>query len=719
LNLPTYPNLPSVVDWKRAQSEMQRHRLLGGVMTVSVSGVTGGFEKNDKPNPLELLRQMLLIRELEQRTLDLSLSVPPKVIGSVHLCAGQEAVPVGTIAGLGETDQIVATYRGHGWAIASGLSLDEVFGEICQRSVGVNGGRGGSAYMMAPDRRFIGENSIVGAGVPIACGVAMANLASGNGKVVAVSIGDGAFNQGSTHEGLAFAAARNLPLLIICENNGWSELTPTSMTFKVERIAQRANGYGIQGVTIDGTDPAIVRDTMAQAAKRTREGGGPVLIECRVPRLWGHYNRDIEHYRPKEDRDQAQARDPIATYSEKLITAGVLTRDDLQQMRAEVKVEMDYAADRVLSSPLPDPATAHQHVWSESIPESHSGESVASDGPKTISYIQAVNEALMRELETRPEVLVYGEDVGLAGGIFGASRGLQKKFGVGRVFDTPISESAILGSAVGAAMVGMKPIVEIMWADFMLVALDQIINQAANIRYVTCGQSGAPIVVRTQQGATPGSCAQHSQSLEALLAHIPGLRIAVPSTPQDAYSLLRAAVASPDPCVLFEARGLYQTTGPVDFSDVIEPIGRSRLHRRGGDAVIVTWGTMLNVALQAAEELAGEGIEIAVLDLRWLCPLDEDSLVSAVKSAAGRTIVLHEANKTGGFGAEIVARLYELVPDKSALRVVRIATPDMRMPSSPVLQSVLLPTASKVIDQVRLLVQGQMTTSSIISGENP
>ncbi len=295
-------------------------------MSSSVSDIADRTDRNEQSNPVALLREMLLIRELEQRSLDLSAAVPPQVIGSAHLCAGQEAVPVGVVAGLEPTDQMIATYRGHGWAVASGLSLTEVFGEICQRSIGVNGGRGGSAYMMAPDRRFIGENSIVGAGVPIACGVAMANNISGNGRVVAVSIGDGAFNQGSTHEGLAFAAARSLPVLIICENNGWSELTATSVTYKIDRIAQRANGYGMPGVTIDGTDPVVVRDTVHQAADRARKGGGPALIECRVPRLWGHYNRDIEHYRPKEDRDLARARDPIVLFSNKLMAAGHLSR---------------------------------------------------------------------------------------------------------------------------------------------------------------------------------------------------------------------------------------------------------------------------------------------------------------------------------------------------------------------------------------------------------
>jgi 2-oxoisovalerate dehydrogenase E1 component len=343
-------------------------------------------------------------------------------------------------------------------------------------------------------------------------------------------------------------------------------------------------------------------------------------------------------------------------------------------------------------------------VWCEAPIQPAS--TAASEVPqtKTVSYIQAVNEALVRELATRPEVLVYGEDVGQAGGIFGASRGLQKNFGADRVFDTPISESAILGSAVGAALMGMKPIVEIMWGDFMLVALDQIVNQAANVRYITGGRSGAPIVVRTQQGATPGSCAQHSQCLEALLAHIPGLRIAIPATPQDAYSLLRTAAASPDPCVIYEARGLYQTKGDVEFTDVIEPIGRSRLHKAGRDAVIVTWGTTLLIALEAARQLAEGGVDVGVLDLRWLCPLDNDGLQAAVRSASGRVIVLHEANRTGGFGAEIVARLHEFLGNEIALKIARVATPDMRIPASPILQRALLPTAAKVIDEIwRLL----------------
>ena len=662
-------------------------------------------EQNDKGAPA-LLKQMLLIRELEQRSLDLSLAIPPEVIGSAHFCAGQEAVPVGTLAGLNDADQVVATYRGHGWALASGLPLLEVFGEICHRRIGVNGGRAGSALMMAPDRRFIGENSIVGAGLPIGCGVAMANVHAGNGRVVAVSLGDGAFNQGSTHEGLAFAAARRLPVLIICENNGWSEYTPTRLTYKIDRIAQRANGYGIPGVTIDGANPIIVRDTVRQAADRARDGHGPVLVECRVPRLWGHYNRDIEHSRSKDDRDESRARDPIVSFSKRLIDSGEMTPESLDELTQCVRSELDTAQQEVLRALHPDPATAREHVWAVNGVVHPAKSFPVPEAAKKVSYIQAVNEALSRELAARPEVLVYGEDIGQAGGIFGAARGLQKKYGPERVFDTPISESAILGSAVGAALMGMKPIVEIMWADFMLVALDQIINQAANVRYITQGRACVPMVVRTQQGATPGSCAQHSQSLEALLAHIPGLRIAVPATPQDAYDMLRTAVAIPDPCIVFESRSLYQTTDEVQFSDELKPMGRSILRRGGRDAAIITWGPSVHVALEASARLAERGLDVAVLDLRWLCPLDEDGLRSAVRESAGHAIVLHEANRTGGFGAEIVARLHELLGTELDLNIVRVATPDMRIPAAPILQRALLPTADKVVDAVeRLLVK--------------
>ena len=663
---------------------------------------------------LAALKQIISIRVLEQTAQDLSQATPPRYMGSAHFCSGQEAVPVGTIAGLNDSDQIVATYRGHGWALASGLSLVEVLGEICQRSVGVNGGRAGSAYMMAPWGRFIGENSIVGAGLPIACGVAQANQFLDNGRVVVVSLGDGAFNQGATHEGLAFAAARNLPVLVVCENNGWSEMTPTSETVKIARLAQRASAYGIPGVTINGTDPLIVRDTIRQAAARARNGEGPVLIECRVPRLWGHYNRDIEHYRPADDRQTALNQDPITLTFKRLLAYNVVKEGDLHKLFEEAQSSLKSASDSVFSSPDIEPDSARTHVWAstEGCPKSDSHRTDIA--PRTMSYIQAVNEAIAAELEARSEVIVYGEDVGMAGGIFGATRGLQKKYGPKRVFDTPISESAILGSAVGSALLGMKPIVEIMWADFLLVALDQLINQAANVRYITGGRCGVPLVVRTQQGSTPGACAQHSQCLEALLAHIPGLRVALPATPQDAYDLLRSAVANPDPCVIFEARGLYQATGPVLVSEDAEPIGKADLKREGSAALIVTWGTMVRVALDAALILEQEDLQVGVLDLRWLSPLDETALVRAVRMAEGRVVVTHEANLTGGFGAEVATRIHELLGAEINLQIARVATPDVRIPAAPALSREVVPDAAKLVAAIHELRAVSRCTAKVV-----
>jgi 2-oxoisovalerate dehydrogenase E1 component len=248
-----------------------------------------------------------------------------------------------------------------------------------------------------------------------------------------------------------------------------------------------------------------------------------------------------------------------------------------------------------------------------------------------------------------------------------------------------------------------------MWADFMLVALDPLFNQAANIRYITDGRAGAPFVMRTQQGVTPGSCAQHSQSLEALLAHIPGLRVAVPATPQDAYTLLRTAASLHDPCVVIESRALYSKSGPVTLDGRPEPAGRARLHRSGSDAAIVTWGAMLHEALAAADLLMGAGINVSVLDLRWLAPLDEATLFETVLAASGRVLIVHEANLTGGFGAEVLARLYAHLPGKR-LTAARLGTPDTRIPAAPNLQRELIPNAPRIVAALRELLETGTTT---------
>jgi len=649
----------------------------------------------------EAYRQMATIRRFEEQILELGRE--GLIAGSIHLCLGQEAIPVGTLAALQEQDRVLSTYRGHGWALACGTDPEALMAEIAQRGAGVNGGRAGSPLLSDPDHGFLGENSIVGAGVPIADGVALASQYLGTNRVVVTSIGDGAMNQGATTEGMIFAAARNLPVILLCENNGWAEMTAISSINRVADLAERSRGLGIESHVVDGNDPFAVHDAVAAAAEACRRGEGPVLLECKTFRLSGHYNKDVEHYRQKEDAEAARAGDCLPRLIRLAIDEGTLSEDEIDDIDEQVYTLVDDVARRVRAMPEPATADVHTHVIAP-----HDGDDARPHSPaepaKDMTYLRAINLALRTEMDDRPEVAIWGEDVGFAGGIFGVTRGLQKDYGNRRIFDTPIAEAAILGAAVGAAMEGMRPVVEIMWADFLFVALDQIVNQAANVRYVNRSRLTAPLVVRMQQGVTPGSCAQHSQSIEAILAHIPGIKVGLPATAQDAYSMTRAAVADPDPTILIEHRSLYQEAGSVIAGGVVEAAAGARKHRDGDDLAIITWGSMLHEALTAADELAAAGIQASVLDLRWLRPLDAAAITDVVRSSGGRVVVAHEANLTGGFGAEIAAHIAERHFDTLAAPVSRIGLPDLRMPSAPALQAAVLPRAADIVDAARKLV---------------
>lgn len=640
-------------------------------------------------------RQMLVIRRLEERVLELRRA--DELAGSVHVSVGQEVPPVAVLSALDERDRVIATYRGHGWALACGVPPYALLAEVLQRATGTNGGRGGSAYLSAPMHRFVGENSIVGAGLPIANGVAMAAQYHETGGVTVVSFGDGATNQGAAHEALVFAIARRLPVVFVCENNSWSEMTPIKDTVPNAGLADRARGYGMPAVAVDGADPVLVARAARAAVFRARSGDGPTFLEISVPRLLGHYNADVEQYRTDDDRAQHQDRDPLPIVRRRIVELGLANDEQLSSVESEVQALVDEAQAAALDAPFPDPATAGDHV----VGRADIGSTAAlPEHGKSLAYGLAANRALTRELEERPEVLLFGEDIGVPGGTFGVTRGLRKRFGE-RVFDTPISEAAILGAAVGASMSGLRPVVEIMWTDFLFVAFDQIINQAANVRYLSRGDVTAPFVVRMQQGAAPGSCAQHSQSLEALLAHVPGIKVGLPSTAHDAYAMLRAAVADDDPVVIIESRQLYQETGIVDMDAAVEPVGGARLRRSGSDVLIVSWGRMVGDCLAAAETLTTEGIEASVLDLRWLAPLDLESIGRALRAASGKVVVAHEANLTGGFGAEVAARLAgEFFGDLDA-PVGRLGAPDVRIPTSPILRDALIPGVEAIASLAR------------------
>lgn len=651
---------------------------------------------SDRPAVLETYRRMVRIRRFEEQVLELGRE--GHVAGSVHLCLGQEAIPVGALSALRDGDKVLATYRGHGWALETGADPLGLMAEIAQRAEGVNGGRAGSPMLSNPASGFLGENSIIGAGLPIGAGVAMAELHQETGNLVVVSLGDGAMNQGGTTEAMIFAASRNLPVIFVCENNGWSEMTPISTTIRGEHLARRGQGLGIESRVGDGGDPVVVAEMVEEAAKLCRDGKGPVLLELKTVRLSGHYNKDIQHYRPAEDIEHAKSEDPLARF----VSAENLSATDVERIHKEVEAEISALADAVRAMPAPTTEGVFDHLYAPELPVPQP----RSDAPtKEMPYFRAVNEALREAMQSRSEVVVYGEDVAFAGGIFGVTRGLQKEFGEQRVFDTPIAETAILGSAVGAAMRGLRPVVEIMWADFVFVALDQIINQASNVRYINRSAMTAPLVIRMQQGVTPGSCAQHSQSIEAILAHIPGIKVGMPATPQDAYAMTLAAIEDPDPVILIEHRSMYQDSGPVQLAGTSEIVGRAVERRDGSDVAIITWGSMAAQAEEAAAELEAEGISATVLDMRWLRPLD-DAALERVVARCGRVVIAHEAFLTGGLGAEVAARIAERWADRLQAPIHRIGTPDLRMPSAPALQESILPNAASIVAAVKKVMGG-------------
>jgi len=309
---------------------------------------------------LDLLRKILRIRIFEERVLQLRLE--GFIVGSVHLCIGQEAIPVGTCAVLGPQDVVFATYRGHGWAIACGTPLEALFAELMGRATGTNGGRAGSAYLSAPDYRFYGENSIVGAGAPIAVGAALASRYQGSNRVVISAFGDGAMNQGAVHEAMNFAAAFGLPVVFICENNRYSELTLTARMVRSDRFYERAVALGIPGQRVDGNDPEAVMEAVEKALQLARQGGGPSFIEAMTARLVGHYVGDPETYRAPGELDALRKVEPVAALRERLLASGV-PREAIDTIEAEVRLEVDTAVKAALAAPLADPAAVREHLY--------------------------------------------------------------------------------------------------------------------------------------------------------------------------------------------------------------------------------------------------------------------------------------------------------------------------------------------------------------------
>jgi len=533
-------------------------------------------------------------------------------------------------------------------------------------------------------------------------------------------MGEGGSSLGEWHEAVNFAAVQRLGMIFVIENNHWALGTHWDEQTAAPRFALKEAGYGIPGVTVFGNDPDEVASASAWAAERARSGKGPALIELVTYRRSGHAHHDdprfhgagaIKGYEVPEERALWEAADPIALYEQRLRQTGVLDEAAAHRIRSEAAGRVDAVARAVEAAPWPTRADLENRVFAERTDPAP--RSVPAQ-VKRMTYDEAIRQAIVEAMERDPRVFVLGEDVGgRYGGAFGVTRGLVKQFGAGRCLNTPISESAILGCAVGAAIAGLRPIAEMQFADFVACGFNALVNNAAKTHW-RFGRA-VPMVVRLPYGGATGLESKlmsggpfHSQCPEAWFLRTPGLKIVAPSTAADAKGLLTAALRDNNPVIFLEAKGLYGLNHPdllesVPLGDYEVPLGKAVVRRPGRDLSVLTYGPMVQVALSAAEELATMTIDLEVVDLRSLVPLDEDLILASV-AKTHRAMIVHEDSRRGGVGAELAAILAEKAIFDLEAPILRVAAPDMPSPYSPPLEKLYLPRRADVIAAAKTLM---------------
>lgn len=660
------------------------------------------------------LRRMILIRRTEEVVGDLV--AEGEIQCPCHLAIGQEACSVGVASAVDpERDRVFGGHRSHAQYLALGGEVDGLLAEVFGKATGCSGGMGGSMHLTAPERGLAGTVPIVGATVPIAAGAAWAAKMDGDGGVGVSFFGDGATEEGVVQETLNLASKHELPVVFACENNLFSSHLHIGLRQPSDGVSRFAEAHRLPHRRVDGNDVVAVARVAREAIARAREGGGPTFLEMVTYRWRGHVG-------PREDLDVGvrrsgdlpawKERDPVRRLAEALRARGELDEGAVEAMGEEAEASVRRAVDRAREAPYPDADATTRYLYTDRIAGDGGGGEAGPGGDgadETVrtTYGKAIRAAHAHLLDGHPEVFVLGQGLWSPWYVGDSMTELEVEYGKDRVVDTPVSEQACTGAAVGAAVAGRRPIVVHPRMDFMVLASDQIVSQAAKWSSMFAREGSVPVVIRgiINRGGEQG--AQHSQALHAWYAHVPGLRVVMPWSVADARDLLVSAVLSDDPVLYVDDRWLYQEEAEIPAEPDPRAVFRgARVVRSGSDVTLAAAGYSTSLALEAADELAADGIEAEVVDLRVLNPLDRDTVAASV-GRTGRLVAVDGGWSSCGLAAEVIAAAAErLEPGELAAPPARVTLQDAPAPTSGPLEEAYYPDASDVSAAARRTLEG-------------
>ncbi|MFN6399718.1 MAG: pyruvate dehydrogenase complex E1 component subunit beta [Planctomycetota bacterium] len=653
---------------------------------------------------LDLYRTMQIIRQTEE---ELARCHQRGLIhGACHTYVGQEAIATGVCAHLTNRDSVFSTHRGHGHALAKGLAPVALIAELFGRQLGCSRGRGGSMHLFSPEIGLMGTSGIVGPCILQACGGGYSSKILKNGSVAVAFFGDGAVNNGAFHEGLNMAAIWKLPVLFVCENNQYATEVPFSYSSSSDSVASRAANYSMSGYQLDGNDVVGIYRAAEEAVARARKGGGPSLLECKTYRTRPHAEGMGDFtYRTREEVDQWKLKCPLIRLKSHPSMSDIESIDlsSFDTIDQEVKQLVLQSRVQAQTSPEPSEDSAMMNIYApaRSVPN----EPLAKPNPaRVISFSQATLEALSEEMASNPNIFVMGEGIGVRGGNFVTTKGLYDLYGPERLCDTPICERGFVGLACGAAMTGTRPVIDFMFADFVLDGFGEIINQIAKMQYMSSGRLRMPVLLRGCIGIGHSAATHHSGSYYGMLAQVPGLRVVVPSMASDAKGLLKHALRCDDPVLFLEHRELLQTKEAVPEGDYEIEFGKARVLREGSSVTVVALARMVHLTLSVCDSLESQGISVELIDPRTVNPLDTQTiLVSLTKT--GRLLVVDEAPGHCGFSAEIAARMADVGFDQLDAPIKRVTGEACPTPYSPSLEKMVVPSADTIARAIRELVE--------------